>query len=523
MTDATFGETFIFSGTPRPEGVFGLGFNRRLLDADPFSIELDGNALYHNSATNRNLRYVGGIPDNEKDNAETKAQSFWEGTIGIGLRWWIQPWLSFGVVEGVSINSELSNYEAASWQYSSVFLNYLAAEIAVQINPQWSVVGRIHHRSGAYGTYDGAEEGSNGYLLGIRYNFGESPKPREQEGMPPPLGCEDPNRDQRPPSLPLEQQLEAVVFDGPSAQEAAAEPTQEIAQNTPTLSPQEQLAQRRAAIADLDQRVTDVRPRLGLQLSTSLGSSELDRLSAREQQFSVATPQNQIRELGQKTNLVSGKITHWRFQTPQLLITPEGWSADRLSFTSDPFTPAQAWIDAEEVTATQEPDGSTLIKARRNRLLLENKLSIPISNEVRFSPSEDQDSVANRWAVLVDESDRDGFYVQYSLAKRKVWDRAILSLKPQFMIQRAFEGETDSYPEPGSKPGARDVNQPIDSADLFGLDARIDGYLGDGDYRLRSSFSSFNPNHLPNALRASGIYTQPLRMPFLGNVQARGV
>ena len=90
------------------------------------------------------------------------------------------------------------------------------------------------------------------------------------------------------------------------------------------------------------------------------------------------------------------------------------------------------------------------------------------------------------------------------------------------MIQRAFEGETDSYPEPGSKPGARDVNQPIDSADLFGLDARIDGYLGDGDYRLRSSFSSFNPNHLPNALRASGIYTQPLRMPFLGNVQARG-
>ena len=108
----------------------------------------------------------------------------------------------------------------------------------------------------------------------------------------------------------MEQQLEAVVFDGPSAQEAAAEPTQEIAQNTPTLSPQEQLAQRRAAIADLDQRVTDVRPRLGLQLSTSLGSSELDRLSAREQQFSVATPQNQIRELGQKTNLVSGKITH---------------------------------------------------------------------------------------------------------------------------------------------------------------------------------------------------------------------
>ena len=30
----------------------------------------------------------------------------------------------------------------------------------------------------------------------------------------------------------------------------------------------QQLAQRRAAIADLDQRVTDVQPRLGLELST---------------------------------------------------------------------------------------------------------------------------------------------------------------------------------------------------------------------------------------------------------------
>ena len=188
------------------------------------------------------------------------------------------------------------------------------------------------------GTYDGAEEGSNGYLLGIRYNFGD-PQAREQEGMPPPLGCEDPNRDQRPPSLPLEQQLEAVVFDGPSAQEAAAEPTQEIAQNTPTLSPQEQLAQRRAAIADLDQRVTDVGLDWGFNFQ-QVWAPELDRLSARERQFSVATPQNQIRELGQKTNLVSGKSP---IGASRLLScsSPQRVVGRSVSFTSDPFTPAQ--------------------------------------------------------------------------------------------------------------------------------------------------------------------------------------
>ena len=131
MTDATFGETFVFSGTARPETLFGLGVTRRLVDADPFAIELDGNVLYHSATLNRRLRYTGGIPDSQKDRAVTEAQNFWEGTLGIGIRWWIQPWLSFAAIEGVSLNSALSNYEAASWENSAQFLNYLAAEIAI--------------------------------------------------------------------------------------------------------------------------------------------------------------------------------------------------------------------------------------------------------------------------------------------------------------------------------------------------------------------------------------------------------
>ena len=169
-----------------------------------------------------------------------------------------------------------------------------------------------------------------------------------------------------------------------------------------------------------------------------------------------------MRELSERANLVSGKVTHWRFQAPSLVITPEGWRAPRLSFTSDPFTPAQAWVDADNVVATEEPDGTTVIQAQRNRLVLENKLRIPISRTVRFSQTEDQqESVGNRWAVLVDESDRDGFFVQYSLPDRRI-GASKFSVRPQFMLQRAFEGETDSYPEPNSKPGAPDVNQSID-------------------------------------------------------------
>ena len=132
------------------------------------------------------------MPEDQREFAFINNQQFWEVTFGIGLRWWIQPWLSLGVVEGVSFNSTLSNYEKVSWLNSSQFLNYLAVELGVELNPQWSMVGRIHHRSGAYGTYGGVYEGSNGYLLGARYRFGSPATKRAQLENPPPLGCPDP-------------------------------------------------------------------------------------------------------------------------------------------------------------------------------------------------------------------------------------------------------------------------------------------------------------------------------------------
>ena len=83
------------------------------------------------------------------------------------------------------------------------------------------------------------------------------------------------------------------------------------------LDPAQQLQQRRDAIADLDQRVTDVSPRLGLQLST-LGLPPVNSTglgARRTAQFSRChSDQNQHLGLPPRTNLDSRKITHWRFQ-----------------------------------------------------------------------------------------------------------------------------------------------------------------------------------------------------------------
>ena len=518
MTDATFGETFTFSGSPRPEYLGGIGFNRKLLDADPFDIELDGNLFFHSGERSNDLRYRKGVPEDQRLNAFINNQQFWEVTFGIGLRWWIQPWLSLGVVEGVSLNSTLSNYENVSWLNSSQFLNYLAVELGVEVNPQWSLVGRIHHRSGAYGTYGGVYEGSNGYLLGARYRFGSPVPKRPQVENPPPLGCPDPDRASRQPLLPLDEQLEAVAFDGPSAQAAPApSPSPEPSK----LTPAQQLALRRQAIASLDQRVSNVQPRLGLTIDRRFGTNSLSSLTGTEAAYGAATPA-QLQQLQTTKNqkLITGSVTHWRFQAPQVRLTPEGWTAPRASFSNDPFTPAQVWVDMENVKSKQELDGTTVIESGRNRLLLENKIPVPLPSTFRIKPKQEQE-VENRWALKVDKLDRDGFFVQYTLPELRLGNATTFSLRPQFMIERAFNGTTSAYPAPGASAGSGTVTQNNTIGDLFGAQALLEGSLGNGKFFVRTDVSSFSEQNLSNATRVVGEILEPLKLPFLGTPLAR--
>ncbi|MFM9110292.1 MAG: DUF3769 domain-containing protein, partial [Prochlorococcaceae cyanobacterium] len=133
-------------------------------------MEFDSNAMLHHA-----YPQAGGEFNQTTAVANTPAQTFGDFTGGLGLRAWLQPWLSLGFVEGVSLNTNVSNYEKTYRQKYSTFLNYLGFEIEALVAPEWSLVGRIHHRSGAYGTYSGVSEGSNAYLLGLRHRFGHSP------------------------------------------------------------------------------------------------------------------------------------------------------------------------------------------------------------------------------------------------------------------------------------------------------------------------------------------------------------
>ncbi len=511
MIDANFGDTFLFKGQLRPEYLWGAGLNKRLLRAGPLALEFDSTALVHHAA-----EQPGGEFNQDVPYASTPAQTFGEFTWSFGVRAWLQPWLSLAFFEGVSLNTAVSNYEKTFRENYTTFLNYLGFEIEALIKPEWSIVGRIHHRSGAYGTYSGVSEGSNAYLVGLRYRFGSSASKPYTTAMDPPDGC--PGGGQ-PQPRPLSEQLNQVALG--SAEQATGEPPTP-SQTKPSLSPATQESMRRNAIASIvDQRVKDLQFQGSLKVDRRVGVAADDyTTTAGEVTYGQVRPwQLDPLTLEENRKLVKGLVSRWRMQANQLTITPDGWQADRVAFTNDPYTPAQSWVDSTGVVARLEDNGDLVIQAKRNQLILEDRLPIPLQNNQRFEKKRD---VESRWVTAVDSEDRDGFYLGYNLKPIKFGKKGKLDLQPQFMARRALDGVTSSYVLPGQPIGDPPSSQPARIGDLFGLLARYEDQLGGFNIRATGDFSTFDPSNFANGARSWGNINKVFNLPLIGESIARG-
>ncbi|EAQ75471.1 hypothetical protein WH5701_01445 [Synechococcus sp. WH 5701] len=532
MFHSDFGQTFFGQGVFRPERVLGAGLQKRLIKAGPFALELDFNALGHWASAQKGGRYLGPFTSAEVANLSTSAQTFGEFTGGIGLRAWLQPWLSLGFVQGVSLNTNLSNYESTYREKSARFLNYLGFEIEGSFSPQWSMVGRIHHRSGAFGTYNGVREGSNAYLLGLRYRFGGDPPPTDdpQAVLRPAKGC--PNRGAEPPDRPrsLPEALEQVAMGGegpvPAQDPSTLDSGAAVAPSTPAGRPasframREQERKRAAAAAAIEQRISGVQKREGLVIERRRQTGGNDEVAAdQDSDFGPSRPP-QVRRLRSEKNrqAVQGTLTHLRYQAARIVLTPNGWRSDRASFSNDPFTPSQSWMDADQVVVNQDANGDLLITSKRNRLILEDRLAIPVTSRTRIRK---QQEVENRWVLGVDREDRDGFYVGRRLRPIRIGEKGTLELEPQFMLERAYQGTTDSYPIPGGEATGPSVSQDNTLGDLFGLEARLKTPLLGFDTSLNLDISTFNPENIANGTRSWGQMDRNINLPLVGSTTAR--
>lgn len=103
-----------------------------------------------------------------------------EGDLYLMFRWAHFPWDNYlattlAAGEGISYTSRIPPLEinGVSSDESERLLNFLVFEVtfALPSHPEWQLVGRIHHRSGAFGVFSNGNAGSNNVGLGIRYYF----------------------------------------------------------------------------------------------------------------------------------------------------------------------------------------------------------------------------------------------------------------------------------------------------------------------------------------------------------------
>ncbi len=162
-TSRTFGKAvFNLPGDLENNYLHALGLNRRLARW-PRHFTWEGEVLF--------AKHHG--------RHEKGRQRYEEYVACLLLRYHRFPWdryvnTTIALGEGLSYTSKLSLREE---QYASgetrKLLNHLAVELgfALPRHPDWSLVYRIHHRSGIYGLMGGLKGVADHYSLGIRYRF----------------------------------------------------------------------------------------------------------------------------------------------------------------------------------------------------------------------------------------------------------------------------------------------------------------------------------------------------------------
>lgn len=158
-----------------------------VLTADPIEDVITGGADYDEDFQLTALALSHKIPSSDprydfewelQAVKHTQGQDHEELNALIGVRWYPFPWDSylntdFAAGAGVSYATALPEFEVANHDDAEQFLAYILLEL--EFRPRrwdnWSIILRSHHRSGAFGLFNGVQGASNSLGIGVKYRF----------------------------------------------------------------------------------------------------------------------------------------------------------------------------------------------------------------------------------------------------------------------------------------------------------------------------------------------------------------
>lgn len=186
------------------------------------------------------------------------------------------------------------------------------------------------------------------------------------------------------------------------------------------------------------------------------------------------------------------EIQRLRFQAAQIEFGPQGWTAQDIRITNDPFSPPELEIRADRATLRRVSQFEDRVTARRPRLVFDQRVAVPIlKSAVVLSRLRQDPAIAE---LGYDEGDRGGVFVGRNFEPIAT-EQTSLTVTPQFFVQRAIQ----------------DANFNLTDLDLYGAKARLTSVLGpQTSARGFLALTSLDPSDLGDNLRVDARLQQDI-------------
>ena len=192
------------------------------------------------------------------------------------------------------------------------------------------------------------------------------------------------------------------------------------------------------------------------------------------------------------------KLKKWRFQSPEVLVKDQLLTAERASFTNDPFNPAQLTLESYNLKSKRKKGKLILISSWTN-LNLDNKVTFPLA---RRTIKEDQKRL-QKWGFGFDYEEKDGLHLFRNSDEFEIYDIKYRFVN-EFYLQRIFENKTNVFRKKGSSITSEPVENNIDAADYLGVKLFTNSNLFGYEFNSLTSLNSLNTSRLHEAIRYQG-------------------
>jgi hypothetical protein len=177
-----------------------------------------------------------------------------------------------------------------------------------------------------------------------------------------------------------------------------------------------------------------------------------------------------------------GTVRRLRFEADQIAFYPEGWQAQNIRITNDPFSPPELELRSDRAELTRLSPLRDEVRASRPRLVFDQKFSLPLLRNRVILDRNPRQSTGVGFGF--DGDDRGGVFVERSIDVLPPGP-AQITLTPQFYVQRAVQKNNGL-------------------ADLFGLRSNVSVPLSPRTLlRGEGILTSFDLSRIEDNLRGS--------------------